>query len=121
MVIEGCGAPSTYNLALDSCESEGLVIFMGNIRGDLRIKASDVSQILRRELTIKGVWNSNYQANSRSDWTEALDLLEKETRIHHLITHRVPLKEAKKLLDNLNEVRINHRPHNFLKSILDID
>lgn len=120
VVIEGCGAPSTYNLALDICASSGLVIWMGNIQGDLTIASQDVSRILRRELTIKGVWNSHYQPNSLSDWTDALEMIATDKRIQQLVTHRIALSKGVETFKDIYSVRKNYRPHRYLKVMLDM-
>ena len=69
----------------------------------------------------KGVWNSDYQPNSLSDWTQALDIIASDKRIQQLVTHRIPLSEGEGLFKDMYQVRKNYRPHNYLKVMLDIE
>jgi L-iditol 2-dehydrogenase len=115
VVIEACGAVETYRLALALCAHGGRVIWMGNIAGDLVLPSGEVSSILRREITIHGVWNSNYQPGEASDWTEALAVVGHETWLPDLISHRPGLSEGKATLEALYAIRQKHYPHEYLK------
>ena len=56
--IEACGLPTTFLQAVQVCGMFGEVVFMGNIAGQFQIGEKDFSNILRKELTIHGTWNS---------------------------------------------------------------
>ena len=53
----------------------GHVVFMGNPSGDVRLPQATISQMLRKELTIRGTWNSSFAALPTNEWRVALDML----------------------------------------------
>lgn len=120
IVIEACGAINTYRNSIRFCNNQAQLIWMGNIQGDLTFSKRDISFILRREIDIHGVWNSDYQPNGPSDWKDAVAIISKENWIRELITHIVPLSEAHKLLENLYKTKKNSLPHTYLKACIKI-
>ena len=53
-------------------------------------------EILRKQLTIKGTWNSNYN-DVHNDWRTALAAIAaRRIDVRPLISHRFPLSEAQK-------------------------
>jgi len=54
-----------------------------------------VSQVLRKELTIRGTWNSSFAALPTNEWRVSLDMLASDRLdMRSLITHRVPLRQG---------------------------
>lgn len=118
VVVEACGATSTYRDSLKLASTGGTVIWMGNIQGDLLISKKEVSSILRKELNIKGIWNSDYQFKESSDWTDAMEIIKRgEDWLSKLITHRVGLREGISVFKRLYKLKKEHKPHSFLKVI----
>lgn len=94
---------------------------MGNIQGELQLTKGEVSAILRREIEIHGVWNSDYQPEGDSAWKDAIDIITYQRWVKELVTHFVPLDEGKNLLEELYKVKKNSLPHNYLKTIILVD
>lgn len=117
-VIEACGAVTTYHLSLDLCTHGGHVVWMGNIAGDLTLAQKKVSSILRREIAVHGVWNSTYRPGQTDDWTAALDLINQANWFPQLVSHRHPLSEGPDVLNALHAIKLAHKPHSYLKVIL---
>ena len=65
--IEAAGAPATYRNALGSVGREGCVVLLGNPAADVTLPASLISQLMRREVSIFGTWNSDYSAAGNDD------------------------------------------------------
>jgi L-iditol 2-dehydrogenase/galactitol-1-phosphate 5-dehydrogenase len=97
-VVEACGLPVTFRQALASAATFGQVVFLGNIHGNLELTEKEVSTILRRELTIRGTWNSKITPVGRSEWDEVLLRLRRELRVGPLISHTPALEEAPETL-----------------------
>ncbi|MDR2618373.1 MAG: galactitol-1-phosphate 5-dehydrogenase, partial [Treponema sp.] len=56
-------------------------------------------EILRKQLTLKGSWNSSYNG-ARNDWQLALQCMEKGTLdLSRLITHRFSFAECERAFD----------------------
>ena len=99
VVLEAVGTPNAVEQSILITKPGGTVIFMGNPSGDITLNQNVYWRILRKQLTIHGTWNSSYDGNNPSDWTEAVDALQKEEiKIDSLITHRYP---QDKLVDGL--------------------
>ena len=115
-VIEASGAVATYQLSLALADHGAHVIWLGNISDDWRLRQQEISSVLRRELTIHGVWNSTYQPHGApSDWTEALALICTAGWLPGLVSHWLPLAEGPAVLAALHDIKQQHRPHDYLK------
>lgn len=120
VVIEACGSSNTYRDSINYCKNQALLLWMGNIQGDLTFSKNEISSILRKELIIQGVWNSDYQPEGPSDWKDAIDVITKEKWINELVSHNVPLYKGKELLEDMYNVRKHSLPHTYLKAFIKI-
>jgi len=113
--VEACGLPLTFLQAVKVAGRFGEVLFLGNIAGEFRIGEKDFSEILRKELTIYGTWNSKVAPIGNDDWTTVLKHLDRKLNVAALITDKLPLAEGPRIFDDL----VNRRGfHN--KVIFDI-
>jgi L-iditol 2-dehydrogenase len=95
LVIEAAGAPQTFEQALRMARPLGRVVMMGNPAGDVRLPQATVSQLLRKQLTVRGTWNSAFAAVPLNEWEVVLDMLAaNRLRLSPLISHRVPLTQG---------------------------
>ena len=101
--IEGTGVSVALNNAVLSLKAHGRLVLMGNPAGDMKIDAATYSQILRRELSLRGTWNSSY--NDRlNDWRAvAAAMADGSIEFASLITHRFPLDECNKALEMMRD------------------
>jgi L-iditol 2-dehydrogenase/galactitol-1-phosphate 5-dehydrogenase len=102
VVIEACGLPATFLQAIAAAGLFGRVVFLGNINGELVLTKSDVSSILRRELTIHGTWNSKVVPRGRDEWTRVLAAIGGGLDLEPLVSHRVSLEEAVEFLPRMH-------------------
>lgn len=72
----------------------GRMVFVGNPYSDMKLEKDIYWQILRKQLTIRGTWNSSYTKEETDDWHYVLDRLEKGS-IHPawFISHEFSLEE----------------------------
>ena len=117
--LEACGATTTFIDSIRHAQRGATVVWMGNIMADIQLSKQIVSSILRKELKIKGTWNSNYQQGENDDWSEALNLLGQADWIESLLTHRVAPAEVPGLMAEMIAIKKDHRPHNIFKAIID--
>lgn len=88
-VIEGTGTGAALNQAIDCSRAFGTIVLMGNPHRDTVIKLSAHSNILRKELTIKGMWNSHYFDLPINEWTYTVRMMDhNKIAVEDLITHR---------------------------------
>jgi len=104
LVIEAAGAAVTFAQALLLARPLGRVVIMGNPAGDVRLPQSTVSQLLRKQLTVRGTWNSHFSALPVDEWRVVADMLAQERLdIDSIISHRVPLSEGVAALEMMRD------------------
>lgn len=92
--VEGTGAASALTVAIDHVCACGKIVLMGNPSGSVELTAKDYQDILRKEITMMGTWNSRY-ASDVNDWKESLAVLQEgDFPVSDLITHRPNLAEC---------------------------
>jgi len=98
-VVEACGIPVTMRQAVLSAARFGEVVLLGNASGDLVLKPSDLSSILRKEIIIHGTWNSKVTPRGGDDWTTVLEYMRKGLDLAPLISHTPRLSEGAEIFD----------------------
>lgn len=98
-VLEAVGSSDSIASSLSLAKGGGEVVLMGNPEGDISIKKNAYWQVLRKELIVKGTWNSGYAQGFDCDWTESIDALSKGSiNCDSIITHRVAHNELDRAL-----------------------
>ena len=92
-VIEFIGTPETFCYSINLCQQGGVLVWVGNITGDMEISKQIVSSILRKELSILGSWNSVYKGDNCCDWEEAITLMTKGFCPSKLVTTKIGIDE----------------------------
>ena len=95
--MECVGKNDTFIQSLESISPAGKIMLIGNPLSDMFLPQNDYWQILRKQLTILGTWNSSYTGKTDDDWHYVLQRLEKGI-IHpsDLISHRLPFGQLEK-------------------------
>lgn len=94
--IEAAGVSQTIEQSLKCAKAKGHVVFMGNPAGDISLTQNGYWAILRKELVVKGTWNSSYN-DEVNDWKVALKAIEThQVDVRPIITHKFHLNEADK-------------------------
>ena len=103
--IEAAGVPTTYRNALGSAGRGGSVVFLGNPAADVTLPAALISQLMRREVSIYGTWNSDYSAaGNDDDWRTVLQTMASGMlTLAPLITHKVPLADSSDMLHKMRD------------------
>ena len=113
LVIETSGASSSFNSSIKFIKNNGVLLWMGNITENLNIPKKMVSSILRKEATILGSWNSNYE-----DWNFAQKLIKKGIKPSKLISHYVNLSEVPYITKRIYNHKIRKKKFNYLKTAI---
>lgn len=99
IAVEASGAGVCLNKAFATVEALGRVIIVGNVNADMEIKKENYAQILRKQLSIYGSWNSDF-SSTVNDWKESLQAIaEKKIQPEQLITHVFPLDKGDKAFE----------------------
>ena len=73
-VYEVVGNNESINQSISICNNFGTVILVGNPKDDVNLDKQIYWKILRKQLVLKGIWNSSY-SQKVNDWKEILDLM----------------------------------------------
>lgn len=99
-VLEAVGTPSSVETSISCCKAGGRLLLMGNPSGDMHIIQNVYWRILRKQLTVRGTWNSSYDGTNESDWTDAVKALSLgEIKVKTLISHSFKQEDLMKGLD----------------------
>lgn len=90
------GRNEVVSAGIDAAAAGGLIQLVGNPASDMTLEKAVYWKILRRQLTLKGSWNSSYTQSKDDDWHYCIEKLS-EGHIHpeQFITHRLGLSELK--------------------------
>lgn len=101
--LEGTGATPALNNAIRALAPNGRLVLMGNPFGDMTIERGVYSEILRREITMVGTWNSSY--NDRiNDWKAVAEAMAAGDMVFEpLITHRFTLDRCHEALEMMRD------------------
>lgn len=107
LVIEGVGTDDAMEKCITYTASNGVLITLANPKGDMQLKKNTYWQILRKQITIYGTWNSRFGVNENNDWTRSIKaLLDKQIRVEPLITHKLSFENLPiglEMMKNKNE------------------
>jgi len=104
LVIEAAGVPATFDQALLMARPLGRVVILGNPSADVTLPVASVSQILRKELVIRGTWNSSFAHLPTDEWQVSLRYLaDRRIDVKPLITHRLPLAQGVAALEMMRD------------------
>jgi len=108
-VVEAVGTPASIDQAINMARAGGTVVLMGNPSGDIPLSQNTYWRILRKQLTVRGTWNSSYAGREPSDWTEAVEAIAKgEVHVAGLVSHRFDYEH---LMDGLQLMREHSAPY----------
>ena len=109
VVLEAVGTPESVDLALNIVRPGGTVVLMGNPSGDILLTQNTYWRILRKQLVVKGTWNSFFDGAEPSDWTDAIEALANgEVEVKSLISHTF---SRDRLMDGLQLMRDHKEPY----------
>ena len=109
LTFEAVGTNASLLQAISKTKSGGQILLVGNPYSDMELKKDVYWQILRRQLTLIGTWNSMYENGAESDWSNVLKLLSTgKVDTAKAITH---IFAQDKLFDALDIMRDHNVPY----------
>lgn len=103
IVFEAVGTNESMENCILSTKNKGTIVAVGNPQDDLNLKKDVYWKVLRKQLIIKGTWNSDY-STKQNDWKEVAELMkENNFPFKKLITNTYPLEESKEAFDLLQD------------------
>jgi L-iditol 2-dehydrogenase len=97
IALECAGSNITQEQCLLVTSKKGKVGYLGIAYKDVHLSEQAFENIFRRELTVKGFWNSYSAPFPGKEWTTSIDFLNKgKIKVKDLISHRFQLKDTQK-------------------------
>ena len=88
-------------------KNSGTIVAVGNPKSDLHIEKGIYWRILRRQITLKGTWNSNYKA-SDNDWEKVATLMkEGGFPFEKLVTRTYPMSQSEEAFEFLRDKSVS--------------
>lgn len=104
ITIEAVGANITACNCLEAVAAGGKVLFIGNPHSDFTFPQNNYWQILRKQLTLYGTWNSSYSDTHKSDWNLVVDAMATgKIDVKKLITHKFDLEHMDEGLEIMRD------------------
>lgn len=92
-VIEAVGSPGAVSESIALAKPGGCLVLMGNPSGDIPLAQDVYWRILRRQLVLRGTWNSSFKRED-SDWALSVRAAaEGKISVKDLCTHVFDLSE----------------------------
>lgn len=109
--FECVGKNEVLTQGINSIAPGGHLLLVGNPSTDMTLEKTVYWKLLRRQITVRGTWNSSFTHEETDDWHYVLDCL-KTGKIHPeiLITHRLPEEELMKGFELMRD-----RTEDFIK------
>jgi len=99
MALEAAGVSAAVEGCLVAAKPFGRVVLMGNPAKNMDISQKAYWEILRKQLTLRGTWNSSYN-EIHNDWKLAIQCMEKNIfNLSGLITHRFGLADCNRAFE----------------------
>ncbi len=103
-VLEAVGSNEAINKSVLLAKAGGRIVLMGNPEGDISYSQDTYWKVLRKQLIIKGTWNSAYEKDAVCDWSEVrAALANKRINAKSLISHRFDQTQVIEALNFMNE------------------
>jgi L-iditol 2-dehydrogenase len=100
LAIESAGVPATFKATLEITTKGGRVLMLGNPSADVLLPVDLISNILKKQLSLHGTWNSEFRPIPLNEWEMSLKFMELgQLKIKPLISHRYALEDASEVFD----------------------
>lgn len=98
--VEGTGVGAVMAECMESVRACGTVALLGNPVNDAILPVGIHSMMLRKEITVRGVWNSSRSPYPVNEWIYTVKMMdERKFECEDLITDRLPLEEIPQAIE----------------------
>lgn len=121
MVLEATGSVDAISLGISLIKSGGEVVLMGNMKTGINLDRNTVDALIRREITIKGTWNSDYKCVENDDWLAIFSLFLKGFKPSNFISNIVNLEQIPDILQQRKLHAEGTAQSDIIKAVCKID
>ncbi|MDR0992248.1 MAG: galactitol-1-phosphate 5-dehydrogenase [Ruminococcus sp.] len=109
ITLEAVGTAESLSRCIDMTNPGGEIILIGNPPADFTLAQKPYWQILRKQLKIKGSWNSSFRHIENDDWNTAVSKISAgEITPSEFISHRFPFERLDEALLMMNKKLERH-------------
>ncbi len=113
VAIEGTGSGSALINCIECVRPCGYISLLGNPNADISIPSKIHSTIMRKELTISGVWNSSQCTYPVSEWEYTVNMMDLgKFVVDDLITDKLQLEDIPNIMRQIKDGK-----HNSIKAM----
>jgi L-iditol 2-dehydrogenase len=94
VAIDFSGVPAAQIDCIHCVLKLGRVVLLGISHKGLELSEKEVDTIMRKQLELRGSWNSFTRPFPGSDWTGSIELMKNGASAKKIISHRLSLDEA---------------------------
>ncbi len=95
ITMECAGSNITQEQSLLITSKKGKIAYLGIAYSDITLSEKAFESIFRKELLIKGMWNSYSAPFPGKEWLETIRYIKKgKLQLKHMISHRFPLSKT---------------------------
>ncbi len=106
LVLEAAGSESTLEQSIRMTRKLGKVGLLGLVEKDVTLPQKTITDIMRRELTIYGVYDADTKPVPFNSWEVSLHFMETgRLDVKSLITHRFKIDEIKSVFEKVSRKR----------------
>ncbi|KIL49629.1 galactitol-1-phosphate 5-dehydrogenase [Jeotgalibacillus soli] len=100
IAFECAGSKITQEQCLLITRKQGKIGYLGIAYSDVHLSEKAFENIFRRELTLKGFWNSYSAPFPGEEWTKSIEFIKNgRIKLKELISHRFKLEDTQKAFD----------------------
>jgi|TARA_B100001093_G_C26855913_1_gene1027398 L-iditol 2-dehydrogenase len=118
--FEMSGFSKNFNRSISLAKPKGKILWLGNIDKDLKIPKETISSVLRKELNIKGTWNSNFK-NINDDWKDSYSLIKQNIiKPSKFVTESIRVEDVQTVVKKMYNHKIGKKRYNYIKYLVDL-
>lgn len=107
IVIDCVGTSQSLSDCLESVKPGGQILIVGNPKGDIHLSQKVYWQILRKQVTLRGTWNSSFLHKEDDDWNTVIKACcDHKLQLSALITHQLPFESLEEGLRVMKEKQV---------------
>lgn len=100
IALECAGSKITQEQCLRVVRKHGKIGYVGIAYADVLLPEKSFENIFRRELTLKGFWNSYSAPFPGKEWVNGIEFVkQKRINLQSMISHRFPVEQTKEAFD----------------------
>ena len=107
VVIEGTGTGPGLCNCIRVVRTKGTIVLMGNPHKDTVITLKDHSTLLRKEITLQGIWNQHYAETPINEWHFTMECMDDgRMQVLDLVTHRSSVEGLPQLCQDIYDRKV---------------